>query len=98
MTGVAWRWEIPLELRWWVTLNVLEYLKGYVTLWMEILVSNAPRDSCFLSQSDSTSVAGWLCKLSFNDRNPLHLEVVRATASLILDHHACLTVSGFKGN
>ena len=96
-TGVAWRWEIPLELRWRVTLNVLEYLAGYVTLWMEILVGNAPRGSCFLSQTDSTSAAGWLRKSSFNDRDPLHLEVARATASLIMDHHSCLYSQWFQG-
>lgn len=97
MTGLAWRWDIPLRLRWQATLNVLEYLVGYVTLWMEILVGNAPQDSCLLSQMDSTSAAGWLNKSSFDNCDPLHLEVVRATASLILDHHSCLYSQWFKG-
>jgi hypothetical protein len=59
-TGIAWRWEIPLELWWRATLNVLEYLAGYITLWMEIHVGKAPKGSCGLSQTDSTSAAGWL--------------------------------------
>jgi hypothetical protein len=52
-TGIAWRWEIPLKLRWRATLNVLEYLAGYITLWMEIHVGKAPNCSYFLSQTDS---------------------------------------------
>jgi hypothetical protein len=46
-TGIAWRWEIPLKLRWRATLNVLEYLAGSITLWMEIQVGKAPNGSCF---------------------------------------------------
>jgi hypothetical protein len=93
-TGVAWQ---GLGL-WWVTLNVLEYLAGgYVALWMEILVGNTPRDSCILSQMDSTCAVGWLHKSSFDDQDHLHLEVARAMASLILDHHSFLYSQWFKG-
>jgi hypothetical protein len=66
-TGIAWRWEIPLKLWWRATLNVLEYLVGYITLWMEIHVGKAPNGSCFLSQTDSTLAAGWLRKSNIDD-------------------------------
>jgi hypothetical protein len=82
--------EIPLDLWWHVTLNDLEYLAGCFTLWMEILVSKPPHSLCFLSQMDSTSAVGWLQKSSFDDWEPLHLEITRAMATLIMDLNSCL--------
>jgi hypothetical protein len=96
-TGIAWRWEIPLTLRWRATLNVLEYLAGYITLWMEIHVGKAPNGSCFLSQTDSTSAAGWLRKSNFDDRDPLHLDIAQETAELIMSHDSCLYSQWFHG-
>jgi hypothetical protein len=97
-TGVAWRWEIPLHLRWRATLNSLEFLAAYVQLCMDIEVGKAPSGSCFLSQTDSTSTAGWLRKSNFDDAEPLHLELARATATMIMGHESCLYSQWFAGN
>ena len=97
-TGVAWRWEIPLHLRWRATLNSLEFLAAYVQLCMDIEVGKAPPGSCFLSQTDSTSTAGWLRKSNFDDAEPLHLELARATATMIMGHESCLYSQWFAGN
>jgi hypothetical protein len=39
ITGIAWRWKIPLDLQNWGTLNVLEYLVRYLSIWMDIDVA-----------------------------------------------------------
>jgi hypothetical protein len=97
-TGLAWRWEIPLELRWRATLNVLEYLAGYLSIWMDIHIGSAPRGSCFLSQTDSTSAAGWIRKSNFSDVHPLHLKVARETATTIMEHDSTVYSQWFEGD
>jgi hypothetical protein len=72
-------------------------MEGYAQLCMDISVGGAPRESCFLSQTDSTSAAGWLRKSNFNDLDLLHLEITRATATLMIDHDSCLYSQWFKG-
>jgi hypothetical protein len=42
---------------------------------MEIQVGNAKTGLCFLSQTDSTSAAGWIQKSNFGDVHPMHLQV-----------------------
>jgi hypothetical protein len=97
-TGVAWQWEIPLHLRWQATLSSLEFLVAYVQLCMDIEVGKAPPGSCFLSQTDSTSTAGWLRKSNVDDAEPLHLELARATATMTMGHESCLYSQWFAGN
>jgi len=57
---------------------------------MEIHVWGAKRGSCFLSQVDSTSAAGWIRKSSFLDLDPLHLELSQELATLLMDHDLCV--------
>jgi hypothetical protein len=38
--GIAWCWEILMELHWQATLNALKYLAGYMTLLMDIHIGN----------------------------------------------------------
>jgi hypothetical protein len=64
---------------------------------MEIHVGKAPNGSCFLSQTDSTSAAGWLRKSNFDDRDPLHLDIAQETAELIMSHDSCLYSQWFHG-
>jgi len=54
----GWHLEIPQEIHLQATLNILEYLASYITIWMAIHVWGAERGSHFLSQVDSTSAAG----------------------------------------
>lgn len=96
-TGIAWRWEVPVELRLRATLNLLEYVAGYITLWMDVHVGSAAPGSCFLSQTDSTSAAGWIKKSNFSDAEPMHRDVARDTARLMMDHDSCLYSQWFEG-
>ena len=89
-SGIAWWWELPWDLHLHASLNALEFLASYITIYMDIHVGAAPTDSCFLSQGDSTSAMGWLHKSNFNDAKPLHLSLARAMADLIMDHNLCL--------
>jgi hypothetical protein len=64
---------------------------------MEIHVGKAPNGSCFLSQTNSTSDAGWLPKSNFDDKDLLHLDIAQETADLIMSHDSCLYSQWFRG-
>ena len=57
---------------------------------MDIQKGDAPANSCFLSQGNSTLATGWLRKSNFDDAHPLHLNLARALANLLMDHDSCL--------
>ncbi|MGL4352121.1 MAG: hypothetical protein ACRCT2_16490, partial [Plesiomonas shigelloides] len=65
-SGRAWRWEIPIELRHRTSLNSLEFLACYVALAVALETEHVPQLSCLLSQTDSTSTAGWMHKSNFS--------------------------------
>lgn len=96
-SGVAWRWALPESYRDRASLNALEFLASYITIWMDIHHGNAPKESCFLAQADSTSAAGWLRKSNFCDDDPFHLGIARAAASLVMGHGSCLYSQWFPG-
>jgi hypothetical protein len=96
-TCIGWRWELPVDLRRRATLNSLEFLAAYVSIWMEIQVATAPHDSCFLDQTDSTSTTGWLRKSNFSDDDPFQLILARSVAKLVMDHESCLYSQWFPG-
>ena len=98
MSGITWQWELPWDLRLCTSLNALEFLVSYITIYMDIHVGATPTSSCFLSQGDSTSAMGWLRKSNFNDANPLHLSLTWAMADLIMDHNSCLYSQWFPGD
>ena len=88
--GRAWRWEIPLDLRGRLSLNLLEYLASIITVKRYLASSTAPYP-CILSILDSTSALGWLHKSSFDEtRQSLHVDLARNFASTMLDHEAIL--------
>jgi hypothetical protein len=68
---------------------------GYLYIWVDITFGIAPRAgillplanrSCFLSQIDSMSTAGWIWKSNFGDVHSLHLTITRVTATVIMNH------------
>ena len=98
MSSIAWQWEIPWDLCLCASLNALEFLASYITIYMDIHVGATPTDSCILSQGNSTSALGWLHKSNFDDAEPLHLSLAWAMANLIMDHNSCLYSQWFPGN
>jgi hypothetical protein len=101
VTGQAWRFEIPTGLCLRVSLNSLEYLASYVQLAFEASMTDIPPSSVILTDTDSTTAAGWLHHSSFDDSRPgsppLRLWVARVTAQLLLDHSSVLFSKWFPG-
>jgi hypothetical protein len=67
VSGNAWRFELPVHLCLRTFLNALEFVACVITIWIDIQLNNIPTESCILSQTDSSSAAGWLRKLDFSD-------------------------------
>jgi hypothetical protein len=101
ITGKAWRFEIPIDLRLRASLNSLEHLASYVQIAFEAATTGLPASSVILTGTDSTTAAGWLHHSSFDDSTPdsppLRLWVARAMAQLLLDHSSVLFSKWFPG-
>ena len=96
--GRAWRWAIPMELRGYLSLNLLEYLASIITIKL-YLTSNASPYPCILSILDSTSAIGWLHKSSFDEAtHSQHAHLARQFATTMLDHHASLFSQHIAGS
>ena len=87
-----------MDLQWWATLNLLEFLASFVTLWLETHLGMTPQSSCFLSQTGSTLAAGWLKKSNFDNADSLCLSTDWALAGLIMDHDSCLCSQWLLGD
>jgi len=64
-SGKAWRFELPIDCRLRTSLKSLEFLACRITIWLDFLDNEIQEESCILSQTDSTSAAGWLRKSNF---------------------------------
>ena len=65
--GIAWRWQIPTNLRYRASINMLEHVAATIGPWIDILHKRIPPLSCVLSLTDNTTAAGWLRKSNFSD-------------------------------
>lgn len=97
LTGRAWRWEIPKHLRLRVSLNMLEFLGSVVGPWLDFLLGDLPPLSCILSQTDSTTAAGWLNGTNFSDDEKYHLEAARKYAELMIQAQSVLASQWIPG-
>jgi hypothetical protein len=61
--GRACRFQIPPDCVWQAHINTLEFLASTISIWVDILNNNVSANDCFLSQTDSTTAAGWLKKV-----------------------------------
>jgi hypothetical protein len=50
ISGLAWRFEIPIHLQLCATLNSLEFIACVITIWIDILHSEIKHEDCILSQ------------------------------------------------
>jgi hypothetical protein len=91
LTGDAWRYRLPADILQIVTLNTLEFLGCIITLWIDIVAGVTPRESCILSQTDSTSAEGWLYKSNFpSSTHTIQLQAARHLATIIINADCCL--------
>ena len=71
---------------------MLEFLASCIGPWIDILENNLPPLSCTLSETDSTTTAGWLRKSNFkdDDESPAHehckLSLARSHALRLLNN------------
>ena len=94
--GRAWRFEIPENLLFRATLNMLEFLASCIGPWIDILKNNLPPLSCTLLETDSTTTAGWLRELNFKDNKEEEIHE-NCKLSLAQDHALCLLTNNVNG-
>ena len=98
LSGKAWRFEIPVNCRGRTTINVLEFIGSVVTVWIDMLAGDVHPDACLLSQTDSTSAAGWLRKSCFDEKqHKLAMQTARHLATLLINSKTCLFSQWVEG-
>jgi hypothetical protein len=100
VSGNARRFELPIHLRLRTSLNALEFLACVTTIWLDIILVNIPREACILSQTDSSSAAGWLRKSNFpaGDNEIVQMTMARQLAKLVMQPDCCLFSQWFAGD
>ncbi len=67
--GFAWWFQVPGNLLFCATNNLLKFLVVIITPWIDIINGcSCPKD-CALSMTDSTAAEGWMQKLNFTEPN-----------------------------
>jgi hypothetical protein len=84
--GRAWRWYIPKNLQFRATLNMLEHVGAIIGPWIDILEDNLPPFTCILSQTDSTTSAGWLKKSNFKESADESKAMTKAKLKMSREH------------
>jgi hypothetical protein len=100
ITGHSWRFELPLDCRLRSSLNSLEFIACIINIWIDIIVGDVPPESCFLSQTDSSTATGWLRKSNFADESEtaVQLTSARQLVSLVMNTDSCLYSQWFAGD
>jgi hypothetical protein len=99
-SGVAWRFELPVDCRLCTSINTLEFIACMVNIWVDSFNNSLEPESCLLSQTDSTSASGWLRKSNFADRDDEHIQLsaARKLAELLIETESCLYSQWFPGD
>jgi hypothetical protein len=71
--GFAWRFQIPDNLLFHASNNLLDILAAVITPWIDIISRRLSPGDCALSMTDSTTAKGWMQKLNFIEagNNPI---------------------------
>ena len=67
LSGHAWRFKIPEDLKFRASNNLLEHLASIITPWIDIIHNRLGPGDCSLSMTDSTTSEGWLRKTNFKE-------------------------------
>jgi hypothetical protein len=99
ISGKAWRFELPVDCRLRTSLNSLEFISCMITLWVDVLSGDISAESCLLSQTDSSTAAGWLKKSNFADKpdEMVQLTTAHLLANLLIETKSCLYSQWFPG-
>ena len=89
--GFAWRFELPPNLRFRATNNLLEFMASIISPWIDIIAKRLSKGDCALSMTDSTTSAGWIRKTNFKEDD---LDPIEAKTRIeIARHHALLFIN-----
>ena len=89
--GFAWRFQIPEDLQFRASNNLLEFLAAIITPWIDIIQGRLKTGDCALSMTDSTTAEGWMRKSNFVEPNEhpvqakTRVDAARKYASIFLD-------------
>jgi hypothetical protein len=100
ITGRAWHWELPINLRLRTSINSLEFISSVINIWIDITLGLIQPEDCILSQTDSSSAARWLRKSNFTDAKDeeIQLNTARKLATILIDSQSCIYSQWFSGN
>ena len=84
--GFAWRFEIPSNLKFRASNNLLEHLASIISPWIDLIAGRLVEGDCSLSMTDSTTSEGWTRKTNFKEKDEglqatIRIEVARGHAS-----------------
>jgi len=98
-TGLAWRWELPEDLRYTVHINFLEFLSCVIDLKFAYYHGEFEPGDCILSMGDSTTAAGWLHRSNFmsDDNHAIHRDLARELGLETLRYKICNYSLWFAG-
>ncbi len=98
ITGRAWRWELPINLRLRTSINSLEFISSVINIWIDITLGLIQPEDCILSQTDSSSAARWLRKSNFTDAKDeeIQLNTARKLATILIDSQSCIYSQWFS--
>ena len=89
--GFAWRFEIPADLRFRASNNLLEYIALIITPWIDMLAGRLNHGDCALLMTDSSTSAGWLRKTNFQEIIGEDTDAVQAMVCIkTVRHHTTL--------
>jgi hypothetical protein len=82
-----------------MTLNSLAFIACMITIWIDIMSDDIDFESCILSQTESSTAAGWLCKSNFVDAEDevVQLTTARHLSLLAIQSKCCLYSKWFLG-
>ena len=95
MRGLAWRMKLPDEMIGKLSINLLEFLASVITIYLTLQEIIGPQK--ILAYTDSSSALGWLYKASFSETQPMHDEVARWLASILMEHDSALYSQHIRG-
>ena len=98
--GFAWRFYIPLWLKFRASNNLLEHLATVITPWIDIISKRLGPGDCSLSTTDSSTSEVWMRKSNFKEdrESPIQanirLKVSRSEAKRIIKKTSKIIASG----
>jgi hypothetical protein len=72
---------------------LLEFIASIINPWVDLIKGRLKKGDCALSMTDSTTLAGWLCKTNFEEQSEnadpleatIRIKIARLHASLFIE-------------